>query len=163
MHFMMETVRTHAQQTCLNRLVAAMLLHNGWQQYEGTFLKKTVLNELMYRESSTVSIAEFDCKQELMHLKNTTGYMLENVMFTNESFTAELIHEIKTVFRIRLFDQRAKNNANYVVALLKKMNISSQFIGVVNKETSQIITRAEMAAKNYKRCAKDTSIFGVFL
>ena len=157
-----ETGRTHVQQTCLNRLVAALLFHNGWQQYEGTFLKKTVLNELMYRRES-VNDAEFDYKQELMHLKNTTGYMLENVMFTNESFTAELIHEIKTVFRIRLFDQRAKNNANYVVALLKKMNISTQFIGVVNKETSQIITRTDMAAKNYKRCAQDTSIFGVFL
>ena len=172
----MENERSHEQQTCLNRLLSALLTHNMCQQYECMFLKKTVLNELLYMYShkacsSSSSRSNMETPlaftnvhhHELMDIKNSMGYMLENVMFTNESFSPELIREIKALFHIRLFDQRAKNNANYVVALLKKLNISSQFIGVLNRETSHIMTKVEMATTNYKRCAQDISIFGVFL
>lgn len=186
---MSELNLTHDQTACIDRLVAALIMHNVCPQYEQMFLKKTVLIELLYMYPhiqmlrgcthkrnrihnvwmttipATTGVRhqfEFEVEVELMHIKNTMGYMLENIMFTNESFTPELIREIKALFHIRLFEQRAKNNANYVVALLTKLNISSRFIGVVNQDTSHIITKAHMAATGYKRCAQDTSIFGMF-
>ena len=126
---------TKKQQMFINNLFVLLKTNNLVIEYNQTFKKKVMLQELQNKFSTIKT--KFDYHLYLSCVKHNDGYMSEKNMFSEELITSEMVSEIKTLFNLRHLDKDSKN-ISYVLCLLKKIKIHSNFIGFINKNVHRI-------------------------
>lgn len=147
---------TKKQQLFINKLLCLILNNNLHIQYEQTFNKKIMIYEINHKNNLP---SKQHLKLQLSCYKHNDGYMDENIMFSEELISDEIVVEIKTLFNVGNLDDSCKN-ISYMLCILKKMKIDFQFIGIMKKQYNRI--EPKFCINRDKSSADDYSVWGIY-
>ena len=146
---------TKKQQLLINKLLTLIKNNNLHIQYEQTFQKKLMMYEINNKDNLP---SKQHLELQLSCYKNNDGYMSENIMFSEELISNEIIDDIKTIFKVGHLDDNCKN-ISYMLSIFKKMKINCQFIGIMKKQYNRIDSK--FCINRYKSSEEDYSIWGL--
>ena len=143
------------QQVFIDKLFILIKENNLCIEYNQTFKKKIMLQELKNKFSTSKTNFEYDLW--LSCRKKNDGYMSENIMFSEELINDEIVDEIKTLFNVGNVNVNSKN-ISFVLCIFKKMKINSNFVGFLNKKYNRIYAKFCIDGD---KSLYDYSIFGL--
>jgi hypothetical protein len=147
---------TKKQQMLIDKILTLIQNNNLHIQYEQTFQKKIMIYEIN-RKNDLLSKEHLEL--QLACYRHNDGYMREDIMFTDELISDEIVDEIKTIFKMGHLHDNWKN-ISYVLCLFKKMKINVEFIGIMKKQYNRI--DAKFSIHRDKSTENEYSIWGLY-